>query len=99
MNTPTTALETLRALAEISREMVAFALKCDWDGLSAAQQQQQALFSRLESCGPLRQYAATPETATLIREILAAHEKIGSQVTPWMEQVTPLLKAFAPREG
>lgn len=89
-------LEILRSMARLQEAMVGLAASSQWDGLSDAQGQQDALLAALRQSGGLASLPAGGECRRLIESILAGQEQVRSYVTPWMEQVSPLLKAFHP---
>ncbi|MDR0379912.1 MAG: hypothetical protein LBI62_08240 [Candidatus Accumulibacter sp.] len=89
-------LTLLDHIGESYRRMVALADALDWDGMAeewwrihpeVVQLQRMTLLDHLD--GQERARAARQ-----IAELLGFEERITARITPWMEQVQPLLEVF-----
>lgn len=89
------ALALLERIGESHRRMVALTDALDWDGLVGEWRSIHPEIARLQKMALDRLSARERVQAEKrIAELLAFEEQISARITPWMEQVQPLLKTF-----
>jgi flagellar protein FliT len=78
---------------EMTRQMLEAARSEDWDGLLNLDQTRDQLFAGLMQAPPVapENLQLADETATLIRNILAADQQIQSLSQAWMEEINGVL--------
>ena len=89
------ALALLDRIGEAYRRMDAMAEALDWDGIIGEWQGIHPLIAELRQI-PLNRLTGKPrdEAARRITELIKLQERITARVTPWMDQVRPLLEVF-----
>jgi hypothetical protein len=96
------ALTLLGHIGESHRRMAALAEALDWDGVVGEWQRIYPEIVELRQI-PLDRLAGRERTeaAERIAELLEFEKRISARITPWMEQVQPLLETFRkyPLEG
>jgi hypothetical protein len=89
------ALALLEHIGESHRRMAALADALDWDGLSAEWRGIQPHIVELSEL-PLDRLDDRERTraVSLMTELIEFEKRISARITPWMEQVRPLLEIF-----
>jgi hypothetical protein len=89
------ALVLIERIGESHRRMVALADALDWDGLVAEWRDIHPRVAELREL-PLDRLdgGERARAASLIAELIGFEERITARITPWMEQVRPLLEVF-----
>jgi hypothetical protein len=88
-------LPLLDRIGESHRRMVALAEALDWDGIVAEWRSIHPEIVELQRI-PLDRLTAgeRAQAAQRIAELLALEKRISARITPWMEQVRPLIEVF-----
>ncbi|MDR0440383.1 MAG: hypothetical protein LBI59_05280 [Candidatus Accumulibacter sp.] len=89
-------LTLLDHIGEGYRRMVALANTLDWDGLAEEWQRIHPEIVELRRMTLLDHLNGQERTqaARQVAELLGFEERITARITPWMEQVRPLLAVF-----
>ena len=89
------ALPLLERIGESHRRMTALAEALDWDALLEEWQNIHPKITELQQI-PLDRLSADEraQASKQIAELLKFEERISARITPWMEQVSPLLEVF-----
>lgn len=90
-----TLLARYETAAGLTRNMLEAARRQDWDALTAAGAERDALFAALPTTLPPLPADEGRALARLIDGMLAAHAEIADRAGPWLEHVATLLAAFA----
>jgi hypothetical protein len=89
------ALALLERIGESHRRMVAMAEALDWDGLVAEWNDISPCIAELRKLPLDRLDDRERARATrLITELIEFEKRISARISPWMEQVLPLLETF-----
>jgi hypothetical protein len=89
------ALALLERIGESHRRMADLADALDWDGLASEWHGVQPHIVELSEL-PLDRLddRERSQAASLITGLIEFEERISARITPWMEQVRPLLETF-----
>jgi hypothetical protein len=89
------ALALLERIGESHRRMAALAEALDWEGLVAEWRGIHPSIAELREL-PLDRLddRERRRAAGLITELIEFEKRISARITPWMEQVLPLLETF-----
>lgn len=88
-------LSLLERIGESHRRMAALAEALDWDGLVDEWRDIQPSITELSEL-PLDRLGdrERARASRLIAELIEFEKEISARITPWMEQVQPLLEIF-----
>jgi hypothetical protein len=89
------ALVLLERIGESHRRMAALAEALDWEGLVAEWRDVHPDIAELREL-PLDRLndPERAKAARLISDLIEFEKRISARITPWMEQVLPLLETF-----
>lgn len=89
-------LATLRQLKDCHQRLAERTEALDWDAVLSEWQTAERLFADLRPHS-IATLPAKPqaEARALMEEILATQRAMAARIGPWMEQVRPMLDAFA----
>jgi len=91
----TGALTLLKDIGKSHERMVDLAGKLDWNGVAKEWSEMTPKLMALKKL-PLAQLSARErmEASEQLAKLIAFEEQISARITPWMEQVRPLLESF-----
>ena len=91
--------EPFQSLLQLSERMVALAETQSWDELAAAETERGHLAAQMPVTLPLLPPEEMQALRSAVERIMACNQRIQEHVQPWMNQVSPLLAALAPKQG
>lgn len=91
----TTPVTLLKDIGESHERMVELSSELDWDGLVGEWRSSYPKILELKKT-PLNRLtgAERAEASRLIAKLIALEEQVSGRISPWMDQVRPLLETF-----